>query len=559
MRTSRTLLEHVYRHEAERADRVVLVQPAGGGAVAEYTWAQMMDESRRMARHLLRLGIAPGARIALLSKNCAHFFMAELAIWMAGGTTVAIFPTESAQNLAYVLEHSGASLLFVGKLDAWQSQAHGVPASLPCIALPLAPPTGFDRWESIVRDTEPLEGRPARSAGDLAMILYTSGSTGVPKGVMHGFAGITDVAGRIAADQREWMPEDLEPRMLSYLPLAHVYERATVECRLLCDGRGQVFFSESIETFVDDIRRARPTIFCSVPRLWLKLQQAVLLKLPAQRLEALLGNPATAAATGRQVLEGLGLDQTVVAASGSAPLAAALLEWWRRLGLNLLEGYAMTEDFCYSHLSTNAQRAAGSVGPPRKGVQARIDENGEILIRSPGRFVGYYRRPDLDAQSFTADGFFRTGDLGAQDADGMLRITGRIKDLFKTAKGKYVAPAPIENRLNEHPLIEQSLVGGVGQPAPFALIMLTESAQRAAEDPPARRALHAELGALLSTVNEPLAAHERLRFVVVVRERWSVENGCLTPTLKIKRSRIEERVADEIGAWYEAGEEVLWS
>lgn len=559
MRTSRTLLEHVYRHEAERADRVVLVQPAGGGAVAEYTWAQMMDESRRMARHLLRLGIAPGARIALLSKNCAHFFMAELAIWMAGGTTVAIFPTESAQNLAYVLEHSGASLLFVGKLDAWQSQAHGVPASLPCIALPLAPPTGFDRWESIVRDTEPLEGRPARSAGDLAMILYTSGSTGVPKGVMHGFAGITDVAGRIAADQREWMPEDLEPRMLSYLPLAHVYERATVECRLLCDGRGQVFFSESIETFVDDIRRARPTIFCSVPRLWLKLQQAVLLKLPAQRLEALLGNPATAAATGRQVLEGLGLDQTVVAASGSAPLAAALLEWWRRLGLNLLEGYAMTEDFCYSHLSTNAQRAAGSVGPPRKGVQARIDENGEILIRSPGRFVGYYRRPDLDAQSFTADGFFRTGDLGAQDADGMLRITGRIKDLFKTAKGKYVAPAPIENRLNEHPLIEQSLVGGLGQPAPFALIMLTESAQRAAEDPPARRALHAELGALLSTVNEPLAAHERLRFVVVVRERWSVENGCLTPTLKIKRSRIEERVADEIGAWYEAGEEVLWS
>lgn len=559
MRTSRTLLEHVYRHEAERADRVVLVQPAGGGAVAEYTWAQMMDESRRMARHLLRLGIAPGARIALLSKNCAHFFMAELAIWMAGGTTVAIFPTESAQNLAYVLEHSGASLLFVGKLDAWQSQAHGVPASLPCIALPLAPPAGFDRWESIVRDTGPLEGRPARSAGDLAMILYTSGSTGVPKGVMHGFAGITDVAGRIAADQREWMPEDLEPRMLSYLPLAHVYERATVECRLLCDGRGQVFFSESIETFVDDIRRARPTIFCSVPRLWLKLQQAVLLKLPAQRLEALLGNPATAAAIGRQVLEGLGLDQTVVAASGSAPLAAALLEWWRRLGLNLLEGYAMTEDFCYSHLSTNAQRAAGSVGPPRKGVQARIDENGEILIRSPGRFVGYYRRPDLDAQSFTADGFFRTGDLGAQDADGMLRITGRIKDLFKTAKGKYVAPAPIENRLNEHPLIEQSLVGGLGQPAPFALIMLTESAQRAAEDPPARRALHAELGALLSTVNEPLAAHERLRFVVVVRERWSVENGCLTPTLKIKRSRIEERVADEIGAWYEAGEEVLWS
>ena len=187
MAASKLLLDYVFQHEAAQPNKVFLTQPTGHGMTVDYTWGQTMEQARRMASHLLAQGFEPGARIAILSKNCAHFFMAELAIWMAGGTTVAIFPTETADTVKYVLEHSGASLLFVGKLDTWEAQKPGVPATLPCIAFPLAPKTGYEKWDDIVARTAPLTGRVARAGTDIAILLYTSGSTGTPKGVMHSF------------------------------------------------------------------------------------------------------------------------------------------------------------------------------------------------------------------------------------------------------------------------------------------------------------------------------------------------------------------------------------
>ena len=188
---AKLILDYVYQHEKERAQQVYLTQPLGGGRVVDYTWAQTLDQSRRMATHLQTLGFAPGARIAILSKNCAHFFMAELAIWMAGYTTVAIFPTESAQTIRFVLEHSESSLLFVGKLDTWPDQEPGVPASLPRIAFPLAPVTAYETWDAITARNTPMAGQPHRAGTDLAMLIYTSGSTGQPKGVMHSFERIS--------------------------------------------------------------------------------------------------------------------------------------------------------------------------------------------------------------------------------------------------------------------------------------------------------------------------------------------------------------------------------
>ncbi len=477
------ILDYVYDHEVAQPDQVLLVQPVGAGKVVEYTWRQMLDEARRMAAHLKSRGFEPGARIAMLSKNCAHFFMVELAVWMSGGTTVAIFPTESTANVRYVLEHSEASLLFVGKLDTWEQQASAVPAGLPCIALPLAPPTDFETWDAIVARTEPLSGRPARDADDLAMLLYTSGSTGQPKGVMQSFASITRTTEYRVSDMREAMPDSVELRVLSYLPLAHCYERAVVECRILLEGRGRVYFGESLATFIEDLKRARPTLFVSVPRLWAKFQQGVFQTMPAEKLDAMLDNPAIAKEVGRKVLASLGLDEVRVAASASAPAPPALLEWYRRLGLHMWEGYGMTEDFAYSHRTTDGQIVPGYVGVACLGVTARIGDDGEVLIKAPGQLVGYYKQPELYAESFTADGYFRTGDLGELRADGQLRITGRKKELFKTAKGKYVAPAPIENRLNAHPMVELSLVSGVGQPAPYAVVVLDEHLRKRVGEP----------------------------------------------------------------------------
>ncbi len=350
---SKLILEHVYDHEAAQARRVFLTQPIGDGQAVAYTWGQTLNQARRMATHLKSLGCTPGARIAILAKNSAHFFMAELAIWMAGGTTVAIFPTETAGTIRYVLEHSGASLLFVGKLDNWAQQAGGMPTGLPCVALPSAPPTDYATWDAIVARTAALAGRPARGAADVAMLLYTSDSTWEPNGVPLDFGRITHAVQCGLADPGMSLPAGIERRSLSYLPLAHPYERSVVECRHLLEGRGRVYFCESLDTFIEDIRRARPTIFFSVPLLWLKFQQAVYASMPPHQLDAMLENRAIAAEVGREVLAGLGLDYVLRAYSVSAPIPPTLLRWYRRLGLNLLEGYGMTENFAHAHRTSD--------------------------------------------------------------------------------------------------------------------------------------------------------------------------------------------------------------
>jgi len=558
--TSPTLiLDHVYAHEAELGDLVFLSQPMGSGEVIDMTWAQSMDQARRMAAHLQGLGFAPGARIAMLSKNCAHFILAELAVWMAGYTTVAIFPTETAETVRYVLDHSEASLLFVGKLDNWARQEPGVPAGLPRIAFPLAPPTDFEPWDRIVARTPPLAGRPGRKAADLAMLMYTSGSTGTPKGVMIGFEAYTRASEGISQDTRSRVGQATDNRMLSYLPLAHSFERSWVEGAALVDGRTHLYFAESLDTFLQDLQRAQPTVFISVPRLWLKFQQGVFSKMPPAKLDRLLSIPLLGRIVARKVRKGLGLDAVVVAGSGSAPIPAELIAWYRRIGLALYEGYGMTEDNSYSHTSNAQFNAPGYVGVPLPGVEARISPEGEILIKSPGRLAGYYKRPDLDAESFTEDGFFRTGDLGEQRPDGLLKITGRAKEIFKTTKGEYVAPAPIENQLNAHPMVELSLVSGVGQPAPYAMVLLAEDLRPRQDDPAVRARVQGELEHQLLHVNQGLPDYAKLRMIVVVREPWSIENGCLTPTMKIKRAHIEAAVASQIERWYADGRTVQWA
>jgi long-subunit acyl-CoA synthetase (AMP-forming) len=553
------ILDYVYDFEAKQADKVYMTQPVGGGQVVDYTWRQTLDQSRRMAAHLKAMKLEPGARVALLSKNCAHFIMAELAIWMAGCTTVAIFPTETAETISYVLEHSGASLLFVGKLDTWAAQAPGVPDDLPCIALPLAPKTHYETWDAIVGKTKPLTGRINRAGTDIAILLYTSGSTGTPKGVMHSFERITQVAEYVAKDIKLRIGPVLENRILSYLPLAHVFERAWVECMSLVDGNTRVYFADTLETFVQDLNRARPTTFISVPRLWLKFQQGVFAKMPPKKLERLLKIPILSGIVKRKVLKNLGLDQALLAGSGSAPIPAELIAWYRHLGLNLIEGYGMSEDFAYSHNSTPEVNEPGCVGVPLPGVQVRISEEGEILIKSPGQLVGYYKRPDLDAEVFTADGFFRTGDRGERRADGLLKITGRVKEIFKTSKGEYVSPAPIENKLGAHPMIEACMVSGAGQAAAYAMVVLNEELRPKQKDPAVRAQVEAELAKLLGEVNAGLVGHEKLQMLVVAREPWSIENGCLTPTMKIKRSRIESEVTAKVETWYASNGKVQWA
>jgi len=547
-------LERLYHWERTAPDRVVLTQPMGGGAVKDFTWREVLDQTRRMAAHLRGLGLAPGSRIGILAKNQAHWLIADFAIWMSGHVSVPLYPTLAAGTVRQILEHSEAQLLFVGKLDAWEEMRAGVPAGLPIIRLPLSAAAEGAAWDDITARTQPLQGNPVRDGDELSTIMYTSGTTGMPKGVMHSFATF---AWSMAA-VRKRLESDEHSRILSYLPLSHVAERTVVEHNLLASSL-HVFFAESLETFAADLQRARPTVFFSVPRLWVKFQQGVLAKMPARKLDRLLSIPLVRQVVRRKVLRALGLDQCRFPAGGAAPMPPDLLRWYARLGLEVIEVYGMTENCGVSHCTLPGKQRPGTVGYPYDGVQSRLDpQTDEIQVRSPGNMLGYYREPEQSRNALTADGWLRTGDKGVLDAEGGLRISGRVKDIFKTGKGKYVAPAPIEDKLVMHAAVEACCVTGANLGQPLALVMLNMEAAKRALDRSERAALEASLAAHLGSINALLDPHERLDCLVVVSQPWTVESGMITPTFKVRRNRVEDVYAPYYERWVVERRAVIW-
>ena len=550
-------LQRLYHWEKTTPNRVALTQPMGNGVQQDLTWAQVADQVRRMASHLQSQGWEPGSKVALLSKNCSWWLMTDLAIWMAGYVSVPLYPTLAADTVAQILTHSEAKACFIGKLDGWAGMKPGVPADMPCISYPLSPPDAvksYPGWDDICARSQPMQGEPVREAQELATLIYTSGTTGKPKGVMHTFGNFAWAIGR-GIERTAMTSED---RMLSYLPLAHVVERVLVEHGWLSLGM-HVYFAESLDTFAADVQRARPTIFFSVPRLWVKFQQGVHHKLPPAKLKLLLSIPLVGGLIRRKVLKALGLDQCRMAAGGAAPMPVALLEWYRNLGLPVNEGYGMTENLAVSHLTVPGKNQQGTVGPVYPGVEARIaPDTGEIQMRSQALMQGYYKEPEQTRATMTDDGWLRTGDKGRIDSDGNLHVTGRVKDLFKTSKGKYVAPAPIEDRLVMHPAVEACVVTGANLGQPLGIVMLNADAVTSVQQAAARDELATSLAAHLKTINSTLDPHEQLQCVVVVTTAWTVDNDIITPTFKVKRNRIEDLYAIHYEGWENSGQRVIW-
>ena len=548
-------LQSLFRWERERANEIYLTQPRGDGVVEDITWSQAGDQVRRMASWLQAQDWPAGSRVGILGKNSAHWILADLAISMAGYVSVPIYPTFNADAVAYILKHSDARALFVGKMDDIGALQRGAPADLPQIALPLAPAFKALQWDDLQRSNAPLPGNPIQDLDSICTIIYTSGTTGVPKGVVQTYRtiawGVTSATRRVTMDSND--------RFISYLPLAHVAERMLIEQASLRYG-GHIFFAETLDTFVQDLQRARPTIFFSVPRLWVKFQQGVHSKMPAKKLKLLLSIPLVGGLVRRKILKGLGLDQCRIAAGGAAPMPADVLQWYRNLGLDLIEVYGMTENCGVSHSTLPGSRGVGTVGQPYDHVESRIDrETGEIQMRSGALMLGYYREPEQTAAAFTADGWLRTGDKGNIDAQGFLSITGRVKDIFKTSKGKYVAPAPIEDLLVQHVDVEACAVTGSNFSQPFAIVMLSQEAVARCSAPEAKQALTESLQEHLKVVNSQLEPHERLDFLAVVTTAWTPENGFVTPTLKVKRPYIEEAFCPQYERWHNQHLPVVWA
>ncbi|GBO87833.1 AMP-binding protein [Marinobacter salsuginis] len=551
--TNKLPLDMVYHWEKAKANSVYMTQPIGGGKTVDYTWGRAVDEARRMASYLKSLNLPEKSRIGLISKNCAHWIMTDWAIWMAGHISVPLYPTLNADTVNYILNHAECEVVFVGKLDDWDMMKPGVPESVRCISFPLSPPNDFETWDDIVAKYPPLEENVQRDANELATIVYTSGSTGKPKGVMLSFYNMAYAA----EGGMEVLGVGSEERMLSYLPLAHVFERTFVELASLYAGF-HLYFAESLDTFVQDLQRAQPTLFLSVPRLWVKFQHGVLQKLPKKKLDRLMKIPVVNKLIKKKILKGLGLDKVKLAGSGSAPLASDVLDWYRNLGLELLEGYGMSENFAYSHMSKPGRSRTGYVGESAPGVETRISPEGEIQIKSPATMMGYYKDEEKTREAFTEDGFLKTGDKGEIDEMGRLKITGRIKEIFKTSKGKYIAPAPIENRLMSHDAIEMVCVSGANQTQPHALVMLGEEARPKMADEAFRNEIEESFKKLIADVNKTVDPHEQLAFITVVSDEWSIENSFLTPTMKLKRNVVEDAYQEKVDKWYAQRQPVIW-
>jgi long-chain acyl-CoA synthetase len=550
-------LERLYYWERTAPARVALTQPMGAGVIKDTTWGELATQVRAMAAYLKSQGWEPGAKVAILSKNCTWWIMSDLAIWMAGYVSVPLYPTLAADTVRQILTHSEAKACFIGKLDGWEHMKPGVPAGLLCIGYPLSPADvvrDCKGWDAICAQTQGLQGHPVRAADELATLIYTSGTTGMPKGVMHSFGNF---AWALDAGIKR-LPMGPEDRMLSYLPMAHVVERVLVEHGWLRTGL-HVFFAESLDTFAADMQRCRPTIFFSVPRLWVKFQQGVLHKMPQAKLDRLLGIPILGGIVRRKVLKALGLDKCRIAAGGAAPMPLALLQWYGRLGLSINEGYGMTENLAVSHITVPGRNQQGSVGLPYEGVEQRLDpQSGEIQMRSPALMLGYYKAPEQTRDTMTADGWLRTGDKGHIDDQGVLRITGRVKDMFKTGKGKYVAPAPIEDKLVMHESVEACVVTGANLGQPLGIVMLGADFVPRLADDALRGELEQSLAAHLKAINATLDPHERLQCIVAVTRPWTVENDVITPTFKVKRNRIEDLYARFYDEWESSGRKVLW-
>ncbi|QWZ78134.1 AMP-binding protein [Aeromonas sp. FDAARGOS 1419] len=540
-------LEMLYHWERQCPDRTYLRQTINREYV-DFTWGEVADEARRMVTALRHLGLVAGDKVALLSKNCAQWFIADLAMQMGQYVSVPIYPTANVDTIEYVLRHSEAKAIFVGKLDDWKSQEAGVPADLLRIAFPYDTMPASHQWDDLLEAHEPIPDCPVQAPDSLLSLVYTSGSTGKPKGAM------------LSVERYAWSCEKLvetvslsqADRGFSYLPLAHITERVYIYGGSLYGG-ATIAFPESLDTFIEDVKRCRPTVFISVPRLWAMFRIKIHEKLPQNKLELLLKIPLISGLIKRKLQKGLGLDQARVLGCGSAPVSPALLEWYLSIGLKVTEAWGMTENHAYSTINYPFRAdKIGTVGKAGIGVTIKISDEGEILCRCEGMMLGYYKDPEHSAEAIDAEGWLHTGDMGKLDKEGYLTITGRMKDVFKTAKGKYVAPVPIEGLLGQEPIIEQLCVIGYGMPQPIALVQLAESAMKGN-----REEVNARLEAARVRVNDQLESHAKIRGILVVKTPWNIENGVLTPTMKIKRHLLEQKYA-QVGDRWPSSQVVVW-
>ncbi|GAB3537925.1 AMP-binding protein [Noviherbaspirillum agri] len=521
---------------SKQPDKPWLFQPIRG-KWQSFTWGQAAEQVARMATALQAMGWEPGSRIAISGRNTAHWFMADLAIAMAGYVSVGLYPKQSQENTRYILEHCEAKALFLGPMPDADMFMAAVPKGIKTIAFPYPEtPAGEMQWDDLTTRHAPFSAYQPPSPETLMTLVYTSGTTGAPKGVMITYSNVLFTA----RGALTMLPPEEGERYFSYMPLAHAFERVAIEMGSFYTG-AEVYFLEHVDKLAEQLPQAAPTRFFGVPLVYSRIQAGVLKKVPQKKLDRMMMIPILRNIVRRKILSGIGLQNLRMCVVGAAPMPVPLMDWYRKLGIDIYQGYGMTEASVYPTACLPGKNRVGSVGKPLPDSGFKLSEEGEILFKHGGLMAGYYKAPDLTQAAFTADGYLRTGDKGRVDEDGFLYITGRVKDLFKTAKGKYVAPAPIECAFARNTDVDQLMLVGSGLTQPIMIVTLTEDARRKPRADVERR-----LNADMEAVNATLEPHERIAKSVILQDTWSIDNGLMTPTMKVRRSVVEQRYSHVI-------------
>lgn len=555
MSTLKPILNEFYKNEKSKANEVFLRQP-DGGVYTEYTFSQVGQMARKFVNVLTSKGYKKGDHIALSSKNCAHWIITDLALMMGGFVSVPLYANLSSEQLRVVLGKSDAKLFIAGKLDEWDQMSKGVPADMPVIKFPHykgnAKVDRGEDWNDLLAKADPMEGDPLPELGDLWTILFTSGTTGTPKGVMLSHENVSIIISEEKAGSNMGLFLMKNPKFFSFLPLNHIAERVLIEVGAITTG-GSISFAESLDTFVDNLKNTQPSLFFAVPRIWTKFQQGVMAKMPEKRMDLLLKIPIISGVIKNKVLSGLGLQNTEIFLTAAAPTPVALKRWYAKLGVQLKEIYGMTETCGGITMMPRNEDKEGTVGKPVFSTEIKLDEEtGEIISKAPWNMLGYYKE-EAKTNEVLKDGWMHTGDKGVMDSEGFLKIIGRTTDTFKSAKGKYILPVPIEDKLISNPNIEQICLVGLGLPQPLALINLSEAGKKSS-----RKDVSESLESYLNEVNAELESYEKVSSYVVTKDDWTIANKLITPTLKVRRGFIHDMYKDKYDDWAESPEKVIW-
>jgi long-chain acyl-CoA synthetase len=586
-----TTVHRLFANAKRRPDAPALFVKADG-AWQKSTYGSYARDVRSAARTLIAWGLGKGSTVCILGFNRPEWVIMDLAAMAVGGAPAGIYTTSSPEEVGYIVGHAESRVVLVENEAQWRKieKVRGELPKLEHVVLMRGAPAvddpmviGWDDFLSAgekVADSEIDKILDSLEPDGLATLIYTSGTTGPPKGVMLSHRNLT-----FTADVARQMTGGTEDEVsLSYLPLSHIAEQMFTIHGPVSLG-STIYFAESIEKVPDNLKEVQPTLFFGVPRIWEKFHAAVSAKLAdATGVKAAIvrwargvGARASEARCRGEEPSGLlglqyklasklffsklkplvGLGRARVCVSGAAPIAKEVLEFFASLDIIVREVYGQSEDTGPTSFNVAGRTKLGSVGPALPGVEVKIAEDGEILVRGPNVFLGYYKDPAATAETLK-DGWLCSGDLGAFDADGFLSITGRKKEIIITSGGKNITPKNIESALKNHPLVSEAVVIGDRRKYLTALVTLDpEAAARfakerdlSADNPHERAEIRAEVQKAFDEVNATLARVETVKKFAILPRSFTIEDGELTPTLKVKRRVVNKNFAEQIEALY---------